>query len=155
MKEHLNSVHDKRFKQHLHFWIRKLDSAGLKPEMEIVQAFPEDENGERELCEAEIRLIADLRKDGIQLTNKHPGGKGKATRGYTQKVKRQPISEETRKKMRLRKLGRPSPRRGAKISDETREKLRVSHTGKKMAVETRLKMSETHREIWKRRKTCL
>lgn len=48
------------------------------------------------------------------------------------------VSEETRQKIRLSKLGKPR-------SEETKEKLRAANLGKKASLEVRQKMSEAHK----------
>jgi len=42
-----------------------------------------------------------------------------------------PISETTKQKMRMAKLGKPSPLKGKKLSKEHIQKLRISHIGKR------------------------
>lgn len=53
--------------------------------------------------------------------------------------KGQKASPETRLKMRMARLGKPSPHKGYKMSDEQKEKLRVIFTGRKHSEETKEK----------------
>lgn len=55
---------------------------------------------------------------------------------------RKPISEETREKMRLAKIGKPSGNKGKKLSVEQRRKLSEAHAHQICTPETRKKMSE-------------
>ena len=51
------------------------------------------------------------------------------------------VKEETRKKMSLKKIGKPSPRKGVILTEETLQKMRIAQTGKKATQETKIKMS--------------
>lgn len=61
----------------------------------------------------------------------------------------QRVSPESRQKMRLAKLGKPSARKFYSPSMATREKLRVAQTGKRLSPETRRKISEANLRRWK------
>lgn len=60
----------------------------------------------------------------------------------------QRVSPESRQKMRLAKLGKPSARKFYSPSMVTREKLRVAQTGKRLSPETRRKISEANLKRW-------
>ena len=63
--------------------------------------------------------------------------------GHRKGIKFGPMSEETKKKLSLSKIGR---QRGP-MSQETKDKIRIANTGKKrgpMSEETKKKMKETH-----------
>ncbi len=63
-------------------------------------------------------------------------------------------SDETRKKISLSKIGKPSPRKNVKLSDETKSKISQNHAdmsgtlnpmyGKKHSDEARVKISQNH-----------
>ena len=148
----------KRFHRHLsekrgthkNNWIQSLASRGLKPIISVVQSLYDctDEDWQN----AEIFWINYYKSKGCNLCNLDSGGKSGFLKSKETKEKmsaaqrkRAPISEETRLKMRLAKLGKKqspkaieaahSPLRGRKRSDEIKEKI-----------------SEAKRAGWARRK---
>lgn len=78
--------------------------------------------------------------NGGPLVNQTDGGDGSAGRKMTteEKRKRREILNrpETKEKMRISHLGKPSPRKGIKASQETCEKLRIASTGRVQSPET-------------------
>ena len=62
----------------------------------------------------------------------------------------QPVSEESRAKMRAAKLCKPGVRKGMKLSEETKEKLRQVNLGKKHTDDTRAKISAANKLRWER-----
>lgn len=60
----------------------------------------------------------------------------------------QPVSKESKKKMREKALNRVSARKGVKLSEETKEKLRQANLGKKHRPEEIQKMREAQLKRW-------
>lgn len=58
------------------------------------------------------------------------------------------VTPESRQKMRLAKLGKPSARKFYSPTAATREKLRAAQTGKRLSPETRRKISEANLRRW-------
>lgn len=110
-------------------WIRSLGND--KPKMIVLEKNLDDDDW----CGRETFWIQYFRKHGCDLTNATDGGEGSPN-----------PSEETRRKMRVAKIGKyPSPETRLKLSiaqrkrtcsEETREKIRKSNTGKKHSAET-------------------
>lgn len=88
-------------------------------------------NTEKEAFDHEKLLISCFKDMGYTLTNMTEGGEGCSK-----------PSLETRKKMSLSKIGKPSPRKGVILSDEIKEKLRKANLGKKMPEEQKNKISK-------------
>lgn len=119
---------------HKNNWIQTLHRKGLKPEINLLQAF----NNQEDLLAAEIYWIGYFKSIGCDLTNSCSGGKGTLN-----------PSEETRLKMREAKIGKPSLKkgkktglpawnRGQKASPEAIEKMKQ----RTVSPETRKKLSE-------------
>lgn len=104
-------------------WLRALLRSGKRCEIAVLYR-SESLVG---LDDAEVYWISELRRRGCRLTNLTPGGGGT--------VGNDP-SEETRQKMRNRKLG-------GKLSAEHRRKIGDASRGRKATVETRQKMRES------------
>ena len=62
----------------------------------------------------------------------------------------QPVTNESKKKMREKALNRVSPRKGVKLSEETKEKLRQANLGKKHTDEQRAKISAANKLRWEK-----
>jgi len=103
---------------------KHLRARGLKPI--IVQL---DERSDPEaLNDLEMQWIAHMRAVGHPLLNLTSGGEGLG-RGFRH-------TEESKAKMRAAQLARPPP------SAETRAKMRAASLGRKISIETRLKLSQ-------------
>ncbi len=102
-------------------WIKQLKRIGIKPEVEILESFSEDDVDAWQ--EAERWWIAYLRMIGCNLTNLCSGG-----------VMGNRMSLESRRKLKLSQTGKT-------VRPEIREKIRKTLTGRKLSTECRLKMS--------------
>lgn len=128
---------------HKDCWIKSLLGVGLKPVIEELESFSDDSTWQS----AEDFWIVTLRFLGCRLTNLDTGGRG---------GKR--LSPETRLKMSLSRLGKPSPLKGRKLSPrqranvvaalrrtmqkpETLQKMRNRMLGTKLSPEARRKIS--------------
>lgn len=161
---------------HKNNWIRVLLALGLVPEIFIIEDV--DGNG----ADEEVYHIAQFRAMGCNLTNATEGGEGKPgwvpspenlerMRAAQQAAKKaNPVSPETRERLRLSHLGKvrspkarakfadtikrrtPEERaavaarmsvakRGHKTSEETKEKIRIGNLGKEKSPETRARMA--------------
>jgi hypothetical protein len=106
----------------LRTWLQDLVAAGLRPQLVILETC----GNEQELCAAEVRWMDEY---GAQLYNYNIGGT--------------PHPRRTRTEEQRRRLGE-ARRRGAfpSPSDETRQKLRERRLGMKLPVEWREAISE-------------
>ncbi len=172
-------------------WKKVVEEFG-KPVVKIIAYW----DTEKEAYDHEILLISCFRGMGYNLTNITEGGgcasgykrvspvwnKGKPVSEETRKKislslkgniswnkgKKQIYSEESLEKMKLAKLGKPSPRKGQNHSEETKRKMSESHI-KSMTDEVkqkisaskkgivideawRKKLSEATKKYWKRKK---
>lgn len=106
--------------------------------------------------EKEKEQIARLRSEGRRLYNLSDGGDGSlghvmpdsAKKTISDKLKGRKLSEETKKKMSLAKMGHASTCFGH--SKETREKISIAHRGKKLSDETKEKLRQVN--LGKKRK---
>jgi hypothetical protein len=93
--------------------------------------------------ELEMQTIRELRESGAKLVNATHGGEGAAGRV---------VSDATREKQRLKKLGKKMPPhvaelvsqrfRGGRLTEEHKAKIAASHVGIGHTEETRLKLRE-------------
>lgn len=103
-----------------------------------------DELTEQEALETEIYCIWYYRDVlGYDLANFTDGGEGLC--GYRH-------TEETRRKLRKLKLGKPSALKGRTLSEETKKKIREAlkgrispNKGKQLSLEHRMKLKENHK----------
>jgi hypothetical protein len=135
-------------------WVKKLKLCGLKPEIEILEEYPDDISF-AELGERETELIAYYKFIGCDLTNIVKGGGG--TKGYhhtaesrkiisitstgrpnVNKGKNRPpeLVEKSASKMR----GRPNGRKGIPLPEAQRAAMSKSRMGHVTTKETRLKL---------------
>ncbi len=63
-----------------------------------------------------------------------------------------PKSEETKRRMSVSFKGRPSKLKGVPRSEATRQKISASSKGKIISAETRQKLSDRNKEVWRARK---
>lgn len=106
-------------------WVQSLLNQGLEPELTVLCVLPNDKN----LNEAEIFWIAEMRKRGCPLTNLTDGGGG--LRGYKntpetiekrrQKQIGRPVPQERRDRIAASLRGRPSPKKGRPLTPEQKE----------------------------------
>lgn len=89
-----------RQKSHVYAWLRKLIRLGLRPSIQLLS----EADNQTELDNLEIRLIAEARARGEDLTNISNGGSGSA--GHT-------VSTETREKIAAAQRGVPRPKHTA------------------------------------------
>ena len=83
----------------------------------------------------EVERIDQCRRIGMRLANITNGGDGAS--GCVP-------SQETRQKMRMAHIGKPSPMRGKKSSAETKAKLSAIHAGKPKSEKHKRKISAAH-----------
>lgn len=63
-----------------------------------------------------------------------------------------PLKDETKRKLRLANLGKKHPHIGYKRSEETKKKISVANIGKKLTKDHKVKLSESVKLAWIRRK---
>lgn len=102
-------------------WIRQLLALDLKPEVVVLEVFPNSDP----LSEMERQAIELYRSMGFRLVNATDGGEDGSPG---------PLSPETRAKISRAAKGRV-------ISEEQRRKIAIGRTGKIHSPETRAKMS--------------
>lgn len=148
-----------RDKQNTHKtnWIRKLQSKGLKPLMEVIEEVPYEQWKEREMF-----WIAFYQAQGCNLTNSTGGGDGhdlapesRAKISAAAKArKREPFSEEWRRKLgdiaRGKKQSpehvakRTAKQLGSTHTPETRGKISAARKGKPLSPEAKAKIKAIH-----------
>lgn len=104
---------------HRTYWFNYLKRKNVRPVIELI----EDKICASEIQNKEINYIKLFRSFGAKLVNGTNGGDGM----------RNP-TEETRLKMSLSHIGKPSHRKGKKYNPhtcETKRKMSLAHTGKK------------------------
>lgn len=132
-----------RLRSHCHKTHNKhLASIIAKSSVELPARKIADDLSESEAFELEEFLISIIgrKANGGQLVNQSDGGVGGPNGRRMSQEERDSRSAslakpDTRERMRLSHLGKPSTRRGTKASPETRERLRLSHLGKKQSPE--------------------
>ena len=123
-------------------WIASLRRRGLRPMLELLDVGSGDGH-----AAAERAWIAELRRQGADLTNTAAGGIGGSG----------PCTPEARKKISDAQRGKPRPpesipkmaaaQRGKKQSAETKAKRAEALRGRPRSAETRAKISAAQREI--------
>lgn len=133
LRDHIRTAVRGICRYHSSVWIRSLLAADVQPQIRIIQA-----GTGPDWDQAEIAWIAWHREQGHDLTNHTAGGEG--TLGVV-------VSEETRRKQSLAKVGRPrSPeaieRTKATMADPAyRARHAAIHRGKTPSEETRQRRS--------------
>lgn len=128
---HLNRVPD-RYRTHCSNWLRQLQSAGLQPEIIVLQR-ADDRDA---LDAAEDYWIRLLRISGCDLTNHKQGGQSGCLDDSTKIRISQALtghrrSPETRERMRQVKLGEKNPMFGKKHTPEANAKRAEALRGPK------------------------
>lgn len=136
---------------HSHRWMRKLDSDGVMPIVQVLAVVPVEQ-----AYDLEIAVIAEFRRHGFRLTNGTVGGDG--FRGVTH-------TAETREKLRVSHIGKKlTEEQRARIAEgnkaswlnpDVRIKRLIAMTGRPCSEETKKKISEAQKgrrvPDWKRR----
>jgi hypothetical protein len=133
-----------------HNWINSLLSAGVSPQLEILE---HEAEGRGSWQAAERAWIKFFRDCGVDLVNGTDGGDG-VTQSPEVRAKIRAANtgrhqtDEEKAKRSLANLGKPTWNKGLKHSEETKSKIRQSLIGKPRSEETRDRM----RSAWQRRK---
>lgn len=107
LKQHLQSINYKKDKSYKKNWFNNLIKNNIKLEIELL----EDNIEENEIFEKEKQYIKLFKSFGAKLVNGTEGGE----MGIPTK--------ETRRKMSIAKIGKPSNAKGRKVSNEQKELL--------------------------------
>lgn len=98
---------------------------------------------EQQALKDEVQQIAQLKKEGYKLCNLTYGGDGVSGYKHTQEtleklkiLNKRIISEETRKKMSISRIGKTNI-----VSQETKDKISKAHLGKKLSAEHKSNLS--------------
>jgi DNA-binding CsgD family transcriptional regulator len=146
-----NNPHNLKDSRHVTRWLLILRKFELSPEIrQLGEAYSREE-----LDQLEVRLIQEAREHGASLTNIVKGGGGRS--GYRLspearleirvKMTGHVVSAEARSKISKANKGRPSKLRGYKHSQETVLKYIECHKGIYPTLDTRRKMSESHKGL--------
>lgn len=128
-----------RHTHHTARWVQKLIRQGLRPFLEIIDAG----RGSGENA-AERAWIAEYRRRGVNITNATDGGEGvprlspEAVAKMVAAKRGQPRPQAAIEAQRKKMIGHP-------VSEETRKKIRLAITGQKRSDETRAEMSRTRK----------
>lgn len=109
-------------------WIKSILARGLKPVIEPLEEF-ESPDG---VYEAEQFWVEQFRALGFRLVNATDGGPGSTGRI---------MSEETRRKISIGRIGIAAPNKGIPHTEETKRKISIAKTGWHMPQATKDKIS--------------
>ena len=104
---------------------------------ENIKVYKFDCESEEQAFSDEKRQIECLRLNGFVLANFSDGGKG-GTTGFKP-------SEETRKKLSLARIGKPSANKGKKHTQQAKNNMSSSQKGRKKSDEHKAKIAEAHK----------
>lgn len=162
MYEHLRHVDSKSPNSHKNKWLRSLFRNNKKPTIHLLY----DNLTKEEAIKMEIKLIAELRSQGVKLTNNTDGGEGGTGYVFKKEVldklakhrrgrKTKPASEERKRKVSEANKGKKRTNefkekmRNRFISIETRIRNSKASKGRKLSDSAKKKMSEARKLEWK------